>query len=180
MTDEEEVQKDIEQAGNGDENHGGSGISHAPEKAADGVIHNDEGNACKADGKVGPRILQCFCRRLQGREDEGHEEKEDEGKEEGKGDEKEGGASHEAEGFFIFPGSQAPGDGYGASNGEACDDDDDHVHDLAADGYPGDRGGAIVLAGNEKVRHAVEGLEEAGCQVGEGKPHHFREKGAAG
>lgn len=91
-----------------------------------------------------------------------------------------GGASHEAEGFFFIFCAQGPGDGNGAADGEACNHDDDHVHDLAADGYAGNGGGAIVLAGNEKIRHAVEGLEEAGCQIGNGKAHHFGKKRSPG
>ena len=84
------------------------------------------------------------------------------------------------EGLLLVPGAQGAGDGDGAAQGEAGDDDDHHVHDLAADGNAGNRGGAIVLAGDEKVRHAVEGLEKAGSQVGNGEFHHLREQGSPG
>ena len=179
-TDEKVVQKDVDYAGNGNEGHGGFCVSHAPEKAAHCVIQYNEGHSGKADGQVGSGIFQCFRRCLQQLQNEGHGEKEESSEYKGEGDEKGGGASHEAESFFFIFCAQGPGDGNGAADGEACNHDDDHVHHLAADGYAGNGGGAIVLAGNEKIRHAVEGLEEAGCQIRNGKAHHFGKKGSSG
>ena len=178
--DEKVVQKDVDYAGNGNEGHGGFCVSHAPEKAAHCVIQYNEGHSGKADGQVGSGIFQRFRRCLQQLQNEGHGEKEESSEYKGEGDEKGGGASHEAESFFFIFRPQGPGDGNGAADGEACNHDDDHVHHLAADGYAGNGGGAIVLAGNEKIRHTVEGLEKAGCQIGNGKAHHFWKKRSPG
>ena len=178
--DEKVIQKNVDYAGNGNEGHGGFCVSHASEKAAHCVIQHNEGHSGKADGQVGSGIFQRFRRCLQQLQNEGHGEKEKSSEYQGEGDEKGGGASHEAESFFFIFCAQGPGDGNGAADGEACNHDDDHVHHLAADGYAGNGGGAIVLAGNEKICHAVEGLEEAGCQIGNGKAHHFGKKGSPG
>ena len=65
------------------------------------------------------------------------------------------------------PGPHRPADGDGAAHGQAHDDDREHMGHLAAHGDGGDGVGPVILAGDEEVRQAVEGLQEAGEEVGE-------------
>lgn len=59
-TDEQLVQRDVGNTGNGDKVHGTLGVTHSPEDGADDVIGCNEGDANKADGKIENRTIHRF------------------------------------------------------------------------------------------------------------------------
>ena len=52
----------------------------------------------------------------------------------------------------------------------------EHVHDLRADGDGGRRRDGLKLADDEKIRHAVERLQEVGKKIGKGKADDIFER----
>ena len=177
---QQQVQPDIEHAGDGHGDQRHAGISHAPEHAADDVIGHDEDKAAGADayvdhGQIEGRlrcVQQGGYRPRQPHGQGGHQQRQH-----GKG------GDTAADDLPRFPGPSLPyplphhdGDAHGHAN----DDHGDGGHHLRAGGHCGDVRRRGEIAHHPQVHRIVHHLQEKGQQDGKGKADQRAQDGAFG
>ena len=174
-TDEKVVESDVDKACDRHEDHRAFGIAKSPENAADHVVGRDEGNADEADHKVIFGLLEGLRRHCQNTQDPVREDQKYHGQYGGKARKERRGIADKAGRLALRTRADGPADAHRGAHGQADDHNRQHVHDLTADCHGRHRRGAIKLPCDEQIRHAIEGLQKAGDQIGDRKLHHLSE-----
>lgn len=177
---EEEVQPDVHHAGRGDEVHGASGVAHPPENRRQYVIGCDAGDADEADGEVGRRAGHGLLRG--GDEpDDGVHEAHQRRRQHYRAHHKEGdGVADDLRGLLFVACAHRPADADSGTHRHAHQYHSDHMHHLTADGDSGGACHPLEPADDEKVCHAVEGLQKVREQIGQREGEDVFQHAAAG
>ena len=166
----DQVQDHVQQGGDGDEEEGPGGISHAPQDGGNGIVPVDEEHARTADGAVGHGLREGLRRRI-------HQRGELPGKQNADGGDDQAQSQNEGEEIADDPGQRLPpvaladvlGDDDLPGLSEAHGDEGQKVHEVCADGHGGQTGAAHELPDNDHVHDVVEELEEIRQNEGDGK-----------
>ena len=164
-TDEQVIQPDIGRAGHRDEVHGASAIPQAPVDGAEDIVGGDEGDADEADGEIGDGPFHRLLRGGHDRHDGPHQKQQSYRKDERYSREQRDGIADIGGGPLAVPRADGVPDADGGAHGKSHQHHGEHMHHLAADRDRRSAGDPFVLADDEQIRHAVEGLQKVRKQV---------------
>ena len=174
------VERDVDDAGDGDEVHGALAVTKAAEDRGDDVVRRDERNTDKADREIGERALHGLLRcghdgddTPAQREQQCRQRKRQQHEERDRVADGRGGAL-----FVAAAGGLRDADR--RAHRKADEHDCEHVHHLRADGDGGRAGDALKLADDEEVGHAVERLQKVREQIRQRKGHNVAKDAAGG
>ena len=174
------VERDVDDAGHGDEAHGTLAVAKAAEDRGDDVVRRDERNTDKADREIGERALHGLLRcghdgddTPAQREQQCRQRKSQQHEERDRVADGRGGAL-----FVAAAGGLRDADR--RAHRKADEHDCEHVHHLRADGDGGRAGDALKLADDEEVGHAVERLQKVREQIRQRKGQNVAKDAASG
>ena len=166
---QQQIQDNIDDAGNGDENQRMLGIPHSPQNSADRVVSHDKKRAAHADIEVSQGFVEGLGRGVHppqdGRAQQEHHDSDDRPADGIKGEH----GAHRLGNLLLPFGADILGDEYGASHRQAADEVDDQNGHLPAHADGGSPHRAVEPADDEHVGHVVQRLQQVGCQKRQGK-----------
>ena len=169
VSDENVIQRDVQNAGNRDKVHGTPRIPHAAENRRDDVVCDDERDSGEAYPQVEHRPGESLFGRFQNARDVLAKKQENSGQEKGNDSEQGDRVSGDARnGPEIFRPGRPPDENRRA-HGESDDDDRQKMHRLASDGDRRNRFGPLELSDDKEVRKPVKRLQKIGDEKGGGK-----------
>ena len=165
--DEEYVEHDVGDTGDGDEVHRTLRVTQASEDACDDVVGYDERDADETDIEVVLGAFDGFCWRFDEADDTLGSSNQNHGEEEREHHKERDGVADHRSRFPVVACTDGLPDYYRRSHRKTNDDDGEHVHYLRADADRRDAGYATVLADDKEVNHTIEYLHEIGEQIGQ-------------
>ena len=167
--DKEQVQEDVQDAGEDQEVQGPFRISHRPEDAAAHVVEEKAGDAGKVDSEVQRRLVEYIGRGLHETEHEIGAGQEKYGKQQTKGKGGPHGGLYGAVEQFVVFGSEIFADDHRSSDGEPIEEKYGHVGDHGG-GTDGGQGlGPYEIPYDDGIHRIVQHLENIADHEGQGK-----------
>ncbi len=178
LGDEQEIPRDVDRAGDSHREERHFRVTDPAEYAAEDVVGDNEGGARGADpdvgGGLGERLLRSLHDSGECSGTESHENREDHCN------------YREHDNAAADDGARLMGpffadllaDKDGDAHGDSCDHRCDALHDLAAGGDSGYRGGRRELSHHEKIHRSVHGLQEQRQKYREGEAEKLWENAA--
>ena len=166
-SDEDDVEHDVGDTGDGNEVHRALRVPQASEDARNDVVGYDERDANETDIEIVLGSFDGFCGSFDEADDTLGSSNQYHGKEEREHHEERDGVANHRSCFPVVACTDGLSDYYRRTHRKTDDDDCEHVHHLRADADRRDAGNATVLADDEEVNHTIEYLHEIGEQIGQ-------------
>ena len=173
-----QVQHHIDNAGNQNEEEGGTGVADSPKDTADAVIGGNKDDACGADSDIPDGFRHGGLRNVEKDRNLGCEAEHKDGEQTGHYREQLDLADYQLPGVPLVPGADGFAQKHRDPHGQAGDKAGEHLHDLAACGYGRGAFGGGELSYHRQVHSAVKGLQKEGEHKGKGEPKKRGKNGA--
>ena len=166
-TDEENVEHDVGDTGDGNEVHRALRVPQASEDARNDVVGYDERDANETDIEIVLGSFDGFCGSFDEADDTLGASNKYHSEEEREHHEERDGVAYHGSRLSVVASTDGLPYNHCRSHRKTDDDDGEHVHHLRADADRRDAGNATVLADDEEVNHTIEYLHEIGEQIGQ-------------